>query len=71
MLVAELNIWYIDDGTSGGEPVIVLHDQIMIKECKKLGLEVNPTKCDPSFYGEKDKRIVEQFDAISPDIRIL
>lgn len=72
MLAAELNIWYLDDGTLGGDPETVLQDfQLLIEECKKLGLEINPTKCELFFCGEKDHSIIDQFNAISPGIKIL
>ena len=44
MIAAELNIWYLVDGTLGGDPETVLNDfKILIEECKKnrIGSESN------------------------------
>ncbi|KAL0852553.1 hypothetical protein ABMA27_016972 [Loxostege sticticalis] len=42
-----LNVWYLDDGTLGGEPEIVKQDSItLIPLLRDLGLEVNSAKCD-------------------------
>lgn len=72
MLTSELNIWYLDDGTLGGEPDTVLNDfRLLIEKCKKIELEINPAKCEVFFCGEQDKSIIDQFDATSPGIKIL
>ncbi|KAL0820722.1 hypothetical protein ABMA28_006551 [Loxostege sticticalis] len=42
-----LNVWYLDDGTLGGEPEIVKQDLItLIPRLRDLGLEVNSAKCE-------------------------
>ena len=65
MIAAELNIWYLDDGTLGGDPETVLNDfKLLIEECKKIGLEVNPTKCELFFCGDEDESIIDQFNVI-------
>ena len=41
---SELNIWYIDDGTLGGQCTDLLHD-IEINESEGIGLSLNYSKC--------------------------
>lgn len=72
MLASELNNWYLDDGTLGGEPNTVISDfKLLIEECKKFGLEINPSKGEVFFCGNEEKSIIDQFEAISPGIKIL
>lgn len=67
MLASELNIWYLDDGTLGGDPETVFEDfKLLIEECKKIGLEVNPSKFEVFLCGNKEKPIVDQFNPLSP-----
>jgi hypothetical protein len=72
MLLSEFNVWYLDDGTLGGDPEIVLNDfKILVQECKKIGLEVNPTKCELFFCGDKDQSIIDEFNEVSPGIKVI
>lgn len=72
MLASELNIWYLDDGTLGGEYDAVLSDfKLLIQECGKIGLEINPTKCELFFCGNTDQSIIDQFNAVSPGIKVV
>lgn len=49
-MASELNLWYLDDGTLCGEPEVVLSDlRKLINECKLIGLNVNPSKCELFF----------------------
>ena len=44
---SELKIFYLDDGTLGGNVDTVLNDYKMIQvAARSIGLEVNPTKCE-------------------------
>ena len=44
---SDLNIFYLDDGTLGGEADTVLEDLLTIKGAFNThGLELNPTKCE-------------------------
>jgi len=44
---SKLNVWYMDDGTIGGEESVVVADFEMIKsEARKVGLEINMRKCE-------------------------
>ena len=46
-LVSPFNVWYLDDGTVGGDIDSVLSDlQTVIDEGSKLGLELNTAKCE-------------------------
>lgn len=68
-LVSELIIFYLDDGTIAGEYNSVLQDFKTIKEeCVKVGLQINPTKCELFFCSEVDRDIVNKFDELSPGI---
>lgn len=73
MLTSELNLWYLDDGTLGGEPVTVLNDfKLLLQECQKIGWEVNPSKCEIFFCGDnKDQSIIDGFNAVSPGIKVI
>lgn len=72
MLTSELNIWYLDDGTLCGESNIVLADFILlIEECKKIGLEINTTKCELFFCGETNQSTIEDFKDFCPPIKII
>ena len=57
-LVSPFNVWYLDDGTVGGDVDSVLSDlQIVVSEGSKLGLEFNTAKCEMFvFDGEADAR---------------
>lgn len=71
-LVSEFVIFYLDDGTIGGAVEDVLRDFKTIKEeCAKIGLQINPTKCELFFCSTVDQDIVSQFDQISPGICII
>ena len=71
-LKSELNVWYLDDGSICDDPDIVLSDfKTIIKESEKLGLHINPSKCELFFLsGSIDEEIVSKFNAICPGICI-
>lgn len=70
MLKSELNIWYLDDGTLGGSPEVVLNDLAMvIEKSAKLGLRLNFSKCELMILGDGDKRqVFEDFNSLAPGI---
>lgn len=71
-MTSELNIWYLDDGTICGEPQNVLSDlQKLIVECKSIGLNLNPSKCELFFCSEPVESIVSEFNKVSPGIRVI
>ena len=46
-LKSTLNVWYLDDVTLGGDGCTVLDDiKVLCKESGKIGLELNPSKCE-------------------------
>ena len=57
-LVSPFNVWYLDDGTVGGDIDSVLLDlETVVSEGSKLGLELNTTKCEMFvFDGEAAER---------------
>uniref|UniRef100_A0A8D8RZN0 Reverse transcriptase domain-containing protein n=1 Tax=Cacopsylla melanoneura TaxID=428564 RepID=A0A8D8RZN0_9HEMI len=71
-LSSELNVWYLDDGTLGGTPSSVFNDlNKLIEESSKIGLELNPTKCE-IFYcaGNIDPLFQVEIENVLPGIRI-
>lgn len=71
-LKCELNKWYLDDGTLYDQPSTVLEDfKLLIAEAKKLGLEVNPTKCELYFCSEVDNDVVSNFNDVCPGISVV
>ncbi|XP_045784576.1 uncharacterized protein LOC123880480 [Maniola jurtina] len=75
-LTSKFNIWYLDDGTIGGNVDDVLKDLNHIKQqFGKIGLELNFSKCE-LFFTEKlsQDRIrlaSDLFNEITPSIKIL
>lgn len=69
-LKSELNMWYLDDGSICDDPDIVFNDfNTILNESKKLGLEINPSKCELFFLsGKIDEEIVSKFNIICPEI---
>ena len=46
-LKSPLNIWYLDDGTIGGDIEVVIDDvNTIVSASKAIGLEVNVGKCE-------------------------
>lgn len=70
MLISELNIWYLED-TPMVVSLILNYFKCLISEFKKIGLEVNPSKCELFFCGKEDKSVIKQFNAVSPQIKVL
>lgn len=58
-MATELNIWYLDDGTLCGDPKEVLSNfERLIIECEKIGLKINPSKCELFFSSEQDDSVI-------------
>lgn len=75
-LKSKLNIWYLDDGTLGGEPDDVLADLTsIITKFESIGLELNFSKCElyipPHFTPDTRNSIVNQFNSACPNIKVL
>ncbi|KAF2881322.1 hypothetical protein ILUMI_24852 [Ignelater luminosus] len=71
-LNSELNIFYLDDGTLGGDTNTVLQDlDTIIKSCWNLGLQINPSKCELYFCSTYKKDVHESFNQLSPGIKVL
>lgn len=70
---ADLNLWYLDDGSLCDEPDIVLDDlKRLIQSSKHLGLEVIPSKCELYFCsGQVDDDVLQKFQDIAPGIRVV
>lgn len=71
-LSSSLNSFYLDDGTLGDDPSIVLSDFIdIIAKCKNIGLEINPDKCELYFIDDIDENVIKAFNDIAPGIKII
>lgn len=72
-IASVVNLWYLDDGTLGGEPQVV-HDDVktVIEEAAKIGLALNPKKCEILIIGEATDEekvtIVNAFNETLPGI---
>lgn len=72
-LSSEFNMWYIDDGTLGGNPDTVLDDlQSIINKSAEMGLKLNFAKCEIKVLRnpnrEEHDQILEKFNQIAPGI---
>ncbi|XP_052759361.1 uncharacterized protein LOC128202586 [Galleria mellonella] len=75
-LLSPLNIWYLDDGSLGGNASVVLSDlEILINDLAGIGLQLNFDKCELYIKGsmsEADKHdIIARFDSLAPGIKIV
>uniref|UniRef100_A0A8D8WTR2 Reverse transcriptase domain-containing protein n=1 Tax=Cacopsylla melanoneura TaxID=428564 RepID=A0A8D8WTR2_9HEMI len=70
-LKSKLNLWYLDDGSICDKPDIVLSDfEKIIFEASKIGLKVNPSKCELYFCGEPNLELLRRFQTIAPGILV-
>ena len=70
----DINIWYLDDGTlAGSVPDVVSSIQRVRAELSKVGLTINPTKCEAILLegsSEESKSIaLRHLHSVLPDIR--
>lgn len=71
-LISEFVVFYLDDGAVAGNPDTVLRDFVQIIEsCKKIGLEINPAKCELYFCSQVDTDVVQLYTKNSPGIIIV
>ncbi|KAJ8727191.1 hypothetical protein PYW08_015588 [Mythimna loreyi] len=72
-LNSKFNVWYLDDGTLGGDVDTVLEDfQLLKQQFKSIGLDLNESKCE-LFISDSTDRLttLQKFYAIAPEIKIL
>ena len=66
---SQCNIWYMDDGTMGGEVDTLVADfQMLMVEARKLGLVVNIAKCEV-ITDDKEVYVLQKIRSIAPDIQ--
>ncbi|KAJ0179217.1 hypothetical protein K1T71_004929 [Dendrolimus kikuchii] len=72
-LKSKFNVWYLDDGTLGGEVDDVLEDfTILTKELKTIGLEINLSKCEYYISNtERKTEIISRLNTIAPGIKLV
>lgn len=73
-LTSKYNVWYLDDGTLGGEIHSVLNDfKTLIQEFKKIGLDLNYSKCELFFPNSQTQtqEIENEFNILAPGIKIV
>lgn len=74
-LKSSFNLWYLDDGSLGGDAETVLQDlHLIIDRFSDIGLSLNFTKCEiylPSHLSpEKKIEILTNFNAVLPNISV-
>lgn len=71
-LLSEFVAFYLDDGTIAGSYDNVFTDfNKVIVECGKIGLRINPEKCELFFCSAVDNDVLARFDGISPGIKVV
>ncbi|XP_026331470.1 uncharacterized protein LOC113238842, partial [Hyposmocoma kahamanoa] len=71
-LDSPLNVWYLDDGTIGGSPEVVLQDLKRLGVAlKAVGLEINPNKCELFNCGFINADVLENLMVLLPGIKQL
>lgn len=56
-LTAELNLWYLDDGTLGGDPATLIRDvRTVLAAPDDYGFELNLSECDAYISGGSESR---------------
>ena len=65
-MTSELNIWYMDDGTIGGQLNDLLHDLDIVRRIgPTLRLHLNEDKCE---IVTNDEDVTSRFRLIMPNI---
>lgn len=72
-LQSEFNIWYMDDGSIGGAPDVVMNDlQTIIAKSAEIGLQLNFSKCEVKILGTvgltERAHILQLVNQIAPGI---
>ncbi|XP_055337917.1 uncharacterized protein LOC129587962 [Paramacrobiotus metropolitanus] len=74
-LQAELNAWFLDDGTLGGTPAAVAESfDKVVQDAQAIGLNVNEAKCELIVIGgseESQRTVAEYFLDRYPSLRIV
>ena len=71
-LSSSFNCFYLDDGTLADDPTTVLSDfKDIIEKSKRIGLEINPDKCELYFIDELDQKVLDAFNVIAPGIKVI
>lgn len=69
-LESPLNVWYLDDGTIGGPPEVVLEDiRKLMPALSTLGLEVNAEKCE--LYPCSSTVPISNLKSILPGLKVV
>jgi hypothetical protein len=64
---SQFNVWFMDDGTLGGNQDTLLADfEMIVNQSKSLGLTVSTSKCE--LITDNDE-VVQQFRLVAPDIK--
>ena len=71
-LKSELNLWYLDDSNMADSPQIVLEDlRSLLSDLKKIGLSLNPIKCELTCLNLKDPiSVADNFRNLLPGLKI-
>ena len=71
---SELNIWYLDDATIGGQASSVFNDATkIINAFKEIALQINSNKCELfilNYTADMYADIVKQFSSILPSVSL-
>ena len=71
----ELNVWYLDDGTLGGEPENVCSNvRSLVGRLGELGLKVNSEKCELltlHHSANEERETLDMFRGVLPRIRLV
>ena len=63
---SELNLWYLDDGSVGGDIDVLIRDfQTVRQQAAELGLIINEAKCELIC---DDSEVVKQFHEVAPNV---
>ena len=69
-----MNLWYLDDGTLGGDPDEVIADVRRVIQFEgKSALRLNPTKCEVfvDLLREEDReRVIQSIQSLLPGCRV-
>ncbi|KAJ8719299.1 hypothetical protein PYW08_011474 [Mythimna loreyi] len=72
-LNSKFNVWYLDDGTLGGDTDTVLDDLIFLKnQLHSIGLDLNLSKCELFLADSTDRHLtLSKFTAMAPEVKII